>query len=230
MFWISAFAITVLVLVVFSRENIVWWKINSISQQPNTVTSRSVVNVTNHFKKPVVIGGKLIVGPGRTEHYILSGVVGIEDVQIYTTDPPNERLQSLTLNSSDIHIGGITSRWTEIDGTFPGGVNTSQGVPWVRIHNMTAQQLRLNDTLFVEPFGALQYTGEKISGIRLGTIFRDNNGLFPNFVYSKPCTDIYYGTQTEKQVEEWGGLQRTLDGFDPNEKGEPVHLLEDGYY
>lgn len=183
------------------------------------------VSVTNHFKKPIVVNGTTIL-PSK------NGYIHVSINDKYNQIFSEGRVIQNTVPDKfpTLHVGGITSRWTEIDATYQGGVNTSQGVPWLRIHNLTAQPLHLDPDIFVEPFSVLMYYGEKISGIRLGTIFRDKHNMFEDFIYSKPCTDIYFGTQTLRQVREWGGLQRSLDQFNPNIEGEPVHLLEDGWY
>jgi hypothetical protein len=143
---------------------------------------------------------------------------------VYVLDTPeNETIKAL-------HIGMITSRWTGADGDYnigKQGLNAVQGLPWIKIHNRTNQFIRLNENITIAPYSTLRYTGRDHFGVRLGTIFKDKDGIYPTFKFTVPATDVYYGVISDLQQSLFGGWQPTPDFIDGLE--EPHHLLEMGW-
>ena len=129
-----------------------------------------------------------------------------------------------------LHIGMITSRWVGADADYnigKPGLNAVQGLPWIKIHNTTNQMLSLNNNINISPGGILRYTGRDHFGVRLGTIFKDVDGRFPEFIFTVPATDVYYGVVSDLQQSLFGGFQLTPDFVDGSD--EPQYLLEEGW-
>nr|QBK86348.1 MAG: hypothetical protein LCMAC102_01430 [Marseillevirus LCMAC102] len=129
-----------------------------------------------------------------------------------------------------LHIGMITSRWVGADGDYnigKPGFNAVQGLPWIKIHNLTDRTLSLNNNIDISPGGTLRYSGRDHFGVRLGTVFKDQNNVFPDFIFTIPATDIYYGVVSDIQQSLFGGFQLTPD-FD-DAANEPQYLLENGW-
>jgi len=130
----------------------------------------------------------------------------------------------------NLHVGMITSRWVGADGDYnigSPGLNAVQGLPWIKIHNMTDRPLALNENINISPGGTLRYTGRDHFGVRLGTVFKDPDGIFPEFIFTVPATDVYYGVVSDIQQPLFGGFQLTAE-FDDN-PDEPQWLLEGGF-
>ena len=128
-----------------------------------------------------------------------------------------------------LNIGGITSRWVGADQDsvlIPAG-NAVQGRPYIRIHNFTSQTLNLNETIRINPNSTVHFSGRDHLGVRLGSIFVDNESKFPKYKMMVPITDIYFGTVTEKPQPGYGGWQ--MDDVFNEVTGEPQFLLEEGY-
>lgn len=140
----------------------------------------------------------------------------------YTLDlPGNETIRAL-------HIGMITSKWVGAtpDSTFI-PPNAIQGRPWIKIHNMTAMDLRINNNISISPYGLFRYTGRDHFGVRLGTIFTDQKGIFPSWTFKIPATDVYWGVVSDLQMPLFAGWQ--IDSEFTDESDEPQWLLQNGW-
>lgn len=127
-----------------------------------------------------------------------------------------------------LHVGMVTSKWVGSDGDSsisPG--NAIQGLPWIKIHNMTDYPLSINNNINISPRGTLRYSGRDNFGVRLGTVFKDQNSIFDDFIFTTPATDIYYGVVSDIQQALFGGFQLTEKFIDSTY--EPQNLLEGGW-
>ena len=130
----------------------------------------------------------------------------------------------------NLHIGMITSRWVGADGDFnigKPGLNAVQGLPWIKIHNFTDRPIALNNNINISPGGTLRYSGRDHFGVRLGTVFKDQDGIFPDYIFTVPATDVYYGIVSDIQQPLFGGFQLTPEFNDDSD--EPQYLLESGW-
>lgn len=128
-----------------------------------------------------------------------------------------EELRSLKA----FHVGMITSRWISMSTAYQmamNGLNNVQGVPWVIIHNEGNSPLRLNWNIVVAPHSSIRYKGRDHFGVRLGTVFTDQDHLYPQFIFTIPATDIYYGITSDTEQSLFGGYQETKT-FDPVNDG-----------
>lgn len=130
-----------------------------------------------------------------------------------------------------LHIGMVTSRWVQTSSrdvstwAYPEAI---QAYPWLKIHNMTGRYLNLNNNIDISPHGTLRYTGRHHFGVSLGTIFKDQDGLFPDYKYKVPATDLYYGVISDIDQSLYGGYQ--MDSvFQDDPPQEPVFLLNNGW-
>jgi hypothetical protein len=132
----------------------------------------------------------------------------------------------------ELHIGMISSRW---DQSSSGDISlwalpeAIQGYPWLKIHNMTGMYLSLNNNINISPYGKLRYTGRHNFGVSLGTIFRDQNGIFPDYKYKVPATDLYYGIISDLDQPLSGGYQMDSIFTDGDAGEQPVFLLNNGW-
>lgn len=129
------------------------------------------------------------------------------------------------------HFGMITSRWVgehsaDIQSGQPGG-NAVQGMPYVYVHNLSEKSLNLNNQNIIKPGETFVYKGIDHLGVRLGEILIDHDGNFKDFELNIPCTDIYYGVNSDVQQSLFGGFQTTapLDVMST----QPQFLLEEGW-
>lgn len=129
----------------------------------------------------------------------------------------------------NLHVGMITSRWVGAnqDSVYRPGANGPQGRPWVHIANRTKRKIRLNYDLQVDPLKMEIYKGENHFGVPLGTVFKDFDGLYPDFKFMIPATHIYYGVVSDLQQSNFGGWQ--IDEELSEERIEPHFLLENGW-
>ena len=130
----------------------------------------------------------------------------------------------------NLHVGMITSRWVGADSDFnigKPGLNAVQGLPWIKIHNMTSRPIALNNNINISPGGTLRYSGRDNFGVRLGTVFKDQDGVFPDYIFTVPATDVYYGVVSDIQQPLFGGFQLTPEFND--DPDEPQYLLESGW-
>jgi len=119
------------------------------------------------------------------------------------------------------HVGMITSRWISMSTAYQmamNGLNNVQGVPWVNIHNEGNSPLRLNWNIVVPPHSTIRYKGRDHFGVRLGTVFVDQDHMYPQFIFTIPATDIYYGITSDTEQSLFGGYQETAI-FDPVNDG-----------
>lgn len=129
-----------------------------------------------------------------------------------------------------LHIGMVTSRWVGAtqDSTFIPGLNAVQGRPWVKIHNRTDRKIILNQGgIQIPPNGFVRFKGRDHFGVRIGTIFRDTEGIYSDFKFDVPATDIYYGVTSDLQQPSFGGWQ--IDALFNDVPDQPQYLLENGW-
>jgi hypothetical protein len=172
------------------------------------------------------------------ERYLIAG----SRIEVYTFDEDRSGLKERYFGSYEmkvpegttirmLHVGMITGRWVgsnAIDTAYNPGYHAVQGQAWIKIHNLTDFPLALNENINISPGGVLRYSGRDHFGVRLGTVFRDQDGIFPDYIYTIPATDIYYGVVSDIQQPLFGGFQLTPEfDDDPNE---PQFLLEEGWY
>lgn len=215
------------------------------------------VTFRNYLKKPVRIT-VVKPGRNNEEEVLIDrlgpGESAVRDaVSIYTLVSGNNRLNIYCLlgNSEDsprvlfseyefnlppgttikaLHIGMITSRWigADADSAPATGFNAVQGRPWVKLHNLTSRELKINNNINISPLGVIRYSGRDHFGVRIGTLFEDMEGILPTFQFRQPATDIYFGVVSDIQQPEFGGWQ--IDTQFDDDPDEPHHLLENGWY
>lgn len=192
------------------------------------------------FNKPVQTFAPRIRARGKmqfsrelADKYFLKGsvvvvyILGEKKMQkfsTYTLDIP----EGTSINK--LHIGMITSRWVGADSDMnigKPGLNAVQGLPWIKIHNMSDVPLSLNHNIDISPNGTLRYTGRDHFGVRLGTVFDDQDGIYPRFIWTIPATDVYYGVVSDLQQPLFGGHQLSPEFLDAAD--EPHYLLENGW-
>lgn len=125
---------------------------------------------------------------------------------VYKLSLPEERALKA------FHVGMITSRWISMSSAYrtaQNGLNNVQGMPWVLIHNHGPTTLRLNTNIVIPSGGTVRYKGRDHFGVRLGTVFKDIDGLYPDLIWTVPSTDIYYGVVSDLQQSIFGGYQET---------------------
>jgi len=130
----------------------------------------------------------------------------------------------------ELHIGMVTSKsiGSHIAEDVTPGANAVQGRSRIYIHNLSPKYLRLNYNILIPPNDTLIYYGFDYFGVRLGTVFKDQDGIFDDFIYTIPATDIIYGVTSDFDNPKFGG-------FALDEKGltdiphEPQFLLEEGW-
>ena len=111
---------------------------------------------------------------------------------------------------SEIHVGQVTTRLSGGMGNqgLIGASSAVQGHPFLNIHNPTMVPLRLNNNILVKPNSILAYTGRYHSGVPLGLVLKDVDGLYPRLQLTKPVTDIYYGIVSDTPQPIYGGWQK----------------------
>jgi len=138
------------------------------------------------------------------------------NIKIYIIDPKTKekKLYSTVVIDLDpleriknLHIGMITTRFigsTDSLRMSTTSGNAIGGNAWVKIHNVTDLPLRLNDDVVIPPHDTYRYLGYLNQGITLGTIFHDVDGIYPDYQYLRPYSDLYYGIVSD--------LRQPLDG------------------
>lgn len=130
-----------------------------------------------------------------------------------------------------LHVGMVTARFLGSTDTFREVVtnaNAGQGQPWLKIHNLTNIPLKLNQHIAVEPHQVNRYQGYLHMGVPLGTYFKDDQGLYPDYQYLKPNSDLFYGVTSD--------LQQSLDGCwqlefsDRCDYGQTLFPMQEGIY
>lgn len=129
----------------------------------------------------------------------------------------------------NLHIGMVTTRFIgkSTDGLRMSTLadNAIQGHSWLMIHNLTELPLRLNDDIVVAPHSTERYLGYLHQGVTLGTIFQDQDGIYPDFQYLNPHTDIYYGVVSDLRQPLYGPFQLEFsDDCDPDQTLWPFEL------
>jgi hypothetical protein len=144
--------------------------------------------------------------------------------QISGTLEENERIKN-------IHVGMMTTRYiaTTTDSLQMANVqaNAGQGNAWLVIHNLTDLPLSFNKgEVTVRPHSTTRYLGYLNSGVTLGTYFKEDSGLFPDFQYLQPHNNLYYGVVSDIQQPLQGCLQETYN--DDCEYGQTLWPFQDG--
>lgn len=140
------------------------------------------------------------------------------------------------------HIGQITSRsvGASTDLTIGRPANATDGMPYIKIENMTPNFLVLNESINIGPGGFLRFTGRDHYGVRLGTVLRDANGVFPDYIIKERLDFIYYGVVSDIPQPLYGGWQLSEDldldpkltkfplqqGFGPLSGGPAIPLVD----
>lgn len=134
----------------------------------------------------------------------------------------------------NLHVGMVTTRViaNTLDSfhlsTTSG--NALQGSAWLIIHNTTNIPLELNKgEIKVDPHSTYRYLGYLNQGVTLGTYFRDDSGLYPDFQYLQPHTDLYYGIVSDLQQTLQGCVQYELFN-DQCDYGDTLWPFQDGIY
>lgn len=131
----------------------------------------------------------------------------------------------------NIHVGMITTRYIadttdNLHMTSTSG-NANQGSAWLIIHNLTDIPLSFNEgQVTVSPKSTTRYLGYLNQGVTLGTYFKEDSGLFPDYQYLKPYNNLYYGviSNTRQPIE--GCLQ--VEFNDECEYGQTLWPFQEG--
>lgn len=127
------------------------------------------------------------------------------------------------------NVGMITSRSvagsSDAEGSRPD--NAPDGMNYIKIKNMTPNFLVLNQSINIGPFGTLRFTGRDHYGVRLGTLLRDSNGVFPDYVINQKMDFIYYGVTSDIPQPLFGGFQ-LFEDLD-EEPGLTKYPMQQGY-
>lgn len=139
----------------------------------------------------------------------------------------------------NLHVGMITSRYigstTDTLRMLTTANNAMQGNAWLKIHNISDVPLRLRAGLepltsepdiVIEPHSTHRYLGYRDQGVTLGTYFVDLDGLYPNFQYLIPNSDLYYGLSSDLTQPTQGCFQ--LEFNDDCEYGQTLWPFEMG--
>jgi hypothetical protein len=152
--------------------------------------------------------------PDEAKHY----------TDILLTTKENERIKAL-------HVGMITTRFIGEGYLFRDVThfaNAANGLPFVKIHNMTEQPISLNQgRIKVSPHNVVIYSnhGDRHDGVPLGAWFRDDDDIYPVFQYLQPQSDIYYVGASDLQQPLQGSWQPEFDFVnDPNSTMWPLQL------
>ena len=128
-----------------------------------------------------------------------------------------------------LHIGMVTTRFigssTDSLRVSTTSGNAIQGNAWLKIHNLTEVPIRLNDDIEIAPHSVFRYLGYVHQGVTLGTIFKDQDGLYPDFQYLHPDSDLYYGVISDIKQPTYGCFQLEFhDVCDQNQTLWPFEL------
>lgn len=218
----------------------------------NGTDTQSKFTFSNHLEKPIRLKISHVSVPKIKEikSVLAKGIHAVNlksiakyikngtQIDVYTYDntkPGDVFYGSYQLNLPEgttlknLNIGMMTSRWVGADGDYTigaPGMAAVQGMPWIKIHNFSGRYLALNNNINISPGGFLRYTGRDHFGVRLGTVFKDQDGIYPDFVLSRPATDVYYGVSSDIQQPLYGGFQLTHHFED--DPREPQNLLNEG--
>lgn len=146
--------------------------------------------------------------------------------EIYIDTKEREFIKSL-------NIGMVSTRFAGSTDSFRYSVTASaavNGQPWIKIHNLTQQELRLNGHILVPPNSIVRYEGYLNRGIPLGTYFIDDKGVYSKFQYLQPHSDLYYGIVSDLKQSLYGPCQYGDEFTDRIDSGQTLWPLELGYY
>lgn len=112
----------------------------------------------------------------------------------------------------NIHVGMMTTRYmadtTDNLHMTTTAANANQGSAWLIIHNLTDVPLSFNNgDVTVAPKSTTRYLGYLNQGVTLGTYFKEDSGLFPDYQYLKPYNNLYYGVISDVRQNLDGCLQ-----------------------
>lgn len=113
-----------------------------------------------------------------------------------------------------LHVGMITTRWVGSNADFTIGrpSNAIQGMPYVNIHNRGPWTVSFNEgDIIIPPGRTFRFSGRDHLGVRLGTVFRDDNGLYETVIPSTPFTDMYVGVLGGIAQPLFSGWQETSE-------------------
>lgn len=134
----------------------------------------------------------------------------------------------------NLHVGMTTTRF--ITDTMDSlhlttsAANSLGGSAWLIIHNTTNIPLELNKgEIKVDPHSTFRYLGYLNQGVTLGTYFKDDSGVYPDFQYLQPHTDLYYGIVSDLQQPLFGCAQVSLYN-DKCDYGDTIWPFQDGIY
>lgn len=107
--------------------------------------------------------------------------------------------------------------------------NAVRGQPWVTIHNPSYRTLSLNEgRIKVAPHSQTIFKGYTHTGVPLGQIFSDDDGIYGMYVYTKPYSDIYFGIVSDISQTDEGCWQ--LEFHDQCDFGQTLWPMEEGIY
>ncbi|HMP28003.1 MAG TPA: hypothetical protein PKD85_00290 [Saprospiraceae bacterium] len=129
-------------------------------------------------------------------------------------DGTEKKLSDYVINGEgrrvkNIHVGMLTTRYmaNTMDNLHmtTTAANANQGSAWLIIHNLTDVPLSFNNgDVTVAPKSTTRYLGYLNQGVTLGTYFKEDSGLFPDYQYLKPYNNLYYGVISD--------IRQNLDG------------------
>lgn len=178
---------------------------------------------------------------GVSESDRLKSFGGGNLIKIYTIENDNKPLlySKIYIDTGkkefikSLYIGQVTTRFSGTTDVFRQTVTNSvavNGLPWVKIHNLTDQVIRLNGKIQVEPHSTVRYQGYLNSGVALGTYFKNDEGIYPEFQYLKPQSDIYYGLVSDLEQSLNGPLHYGDDFSDIIDPGQTLFPFVEGQY
>jgi len=181
--------------------------------KPLSTGSLTKLQVREYLKAKNIIRISVIAPTGEFKRF--------SDYEIDTDN--QERIKNL-------HIGMITTRYIgSTDSLRMSTVagNAVSGNAFLRIHNTTYIPLQLNEEdVSVAPHSTDRYLGYRHQGVTLGTIFSDPSGLYPDFQYLEPHTDLYYGVVSDLRQPISGCWQ--LEYSDQCEYGQTMWPFQTG--
>lgn len=196
-------------------------------QEPKRVEDVSdTVSVRNQLLVSIRVNG-VVIQPGESSSISHSARDSRSALVIEALiDGKYQHFSTYSPTTDEVFVGSITSRWVSGADDTTSASSAIQGRPYIRIHNMTDVPLVLNDNISIAPQTTLHYKGKTAAGVSLGTLFDDPRGIFHQFTYNTPATDIYYVVSGKDQLP-FSGWQLRLDFQD--EPDDPIqHVLAQG--
>jgi hypothetical protein len=163
--------------------------------KPQGTSGLTIDQVAKYLTTGTMLKIYLIDSKGNSQHY----------ADYFINTERNERIKNL-------HVGMVTSRfiYNSSDGLHMATThaNAGQGNAWLVIHNVTAVPLSLNDgEITVPPNSTYRYLGYLNQGVTLGTFFKDDDGIYPEYQYLRPHSDLYYGITSDIRQPLLGCMQ-----------------------